>query len=163
VPSPSLALACLSAPCAGLLQATQAYLAGQRALAKELGEKGRWHGQQMQAAHSAAAARIFTARNPVAASEAAGLVAPGRVPTVDLHGLHVSEALERLEGVLLALMSGPGTAAKAGRPARLRVVVGVGQHGKVPAKLPVAVRQYLRGQGLAVSEPYAGLLEVELP
>jgi hypothetical protein len=45
-------------------QATQAYLAGDKALAKELGAKGRWHGAQMAAAHAAASDSIFRARNP---------------------------------------------------------------------------------------------------
>ena len=47
-------------------------------------------------------------------------------------------------------------------PRRLRVVVGVGQHGKVPARLPAAVRRYLQEQGISFSEPYTGLLEVSL-
>lgn len=45
------------------MQATQAFLAGDKALAKELGGKGRWHGQQMQAAHAEASEAIFTQRN----------------------------------------------------------------------------------------------------
>ncbi len=47
-------------------QATQAYLGGDKALAKELGAKGRWHAQQMAAAHSKASDAIFRARNPAA-------------------------------------------------------------------------------------------------
>ncbi len=46
-----------------LLQATQAYVAGQKALAKELGSKGRWHADQMRAAHSSASETIFNQRN----------------------------------------------------------------------------------------------------
>ncbi|GAB4816909.1 hypothetical protein N2152v2_003955 [Parachlorella kessleri] len=163
-------------------QATLAYLAGQRALAKELGEKGRWHGQQMQAAHREAAEGIFATRNPGTATgggpSAPAAAPPGRspssssspggVPTVDLHGLHVAEALEKLESVLLGLAPPAGVRGVVSRGGRgqggkLRVVVGVGQHGKVPARLPAAVRRYLQGQGLQVSEPYAGLLEVGLP
>ena len=129
----------------------------------------------MRAAHAAAAAGIFGRRNPGAAAAAGGASGGGGgggggVPTVDLHGLHVSEALEQLEGVLLGLL-GPagsgragagGSSRQAGRPL-LRVVVGEGQHGRVPSRLPAAVRQYLAGQGLRVSERYAGLLEVALP
>lgn len=145
---------------------------GQRALARELGRKGRWHGEQMAAAHRAAAARIFGARNPGATGAGGGAGArlaqqaqQGGVTTLDLHGLHVPEALEQLERVLVQLAHGGSrSAAAAGSgAARLRVVVGVGQHGRVPARLPAAVRQFLSGQGLAVAEPYGGLLEVVLP
>ena len=45
------------------MQATQAFLAGDKALAKELGGKGRWHADQMQAAHASASESIFKQRN----------------------------------------------------------------------------------------------------
>lgn len=143
------------------LQATQAYLAGNKRLARELGAKGRWHGEQMHAAHASAAAETFTRRNPGAAAAIAGGSGSGNgVQTVDLHGLHVSEALQLLESLLLQLQSGSGGSGSWAR--RLRVVVGAGTHGKVPARLPAAVRRYLQQQGLPFSEPYAGLLEISL-
>ena len=45
------------------LQATQAYLAGNKAAAKELGAKGREHSEQMKKAHAAASENIFQQRN----------------------------------------------------------------------------------------------------
>ena len=45
-------------------QATQAYIAGNKALAKELGAKGRWHAAQMASAHAQASSSIYRARNP---------------------------------------------------------------------------------------------------
>ena len=45
------------------MQATQAYLVGNKALAKELGAKGRQHSDQMKAAHAAASENIFLQRN----------------------------------------------------------------------------------------------------
>lgn len=45
------------------MQATQAYLVGNKALAKELGAKGRHHSDQMKAAHAAASENIFQQRN----------------------------------------------------------------------------------------------------
>ena len=46
-----------------MVQATQAFLAGDKSLAKELGAKGRQHAQQMQAAHASASEAIFMQRN----------------------------------------------------------------------------------------------------
>ena len=50
------------------MQATQAYLVGNKALAKELGAKGRHHSDQMKAAHASASESIFQQRNMRAAS-----------------------------------------------------------------------------------------------
>lgn len=49
--------------CGQCMQATQAYLVGNKALAKELGAKGRHHSDQMKAAHAAASENIFLQRN----------------------------------------------------------------------------------------------------
>jgi hypothetical protein len=46
----------------GLNQARQAYLSGNKALAKELSAKGQWHNEQMKAAHSKAGEAIFWQR-----------------------------------------------------------------------------------------------------
>jgi hypothetical protein len=43
-------------------QARQAYLTGNKALAKELSAKGQWHNEQMKAAHSKAGEAIFWQR-----------------------------------------------------------------------------------------------------
>ena len=45
-------------------QATQAYLEGDKALAKKLGASGRWHAAQMAKAHQLASEDIFRQRNP---------------------------------------------------------------------------------------------------
>lgn len=145
--------------------ATQAYLAGNKALAKELGAKGRWHNEQMKAAHATAAADTFSRRN--AAVFESSTLAAGRshrggvgnaeaeVPTIDLHGLHVSEALDHLEQTLEQLQRHSSVRS-------VRIVVGVGQHGKVPARLPAAVKRFLTDRRVSCREPYAGLLEVTL-
>lgn len=49
--------------CSSLVQATQAYQRGDKALAKELGIKGRLLNEQMKAEHATAAAAIFSSRN----------------------------------------------------------------------------------------------------
>ena len=51
-------------------QATQAYLAGNKALAKELGAQGRAANDAMKRAHAAASDRIYAARNGQVNSEA---------------------------------------------------------------------------------------------
>lgn len=130
----------------------QAYLAGNKALARELGAKGRQAGERMAAAHAAAADQLFERRNAPAVGGASG--GGSGVQTVDMHGLHVAEALARLDALVQQL--------QARRSRRLRVVVGLGQHGNVPARLPAAVRRWLGERGLPFSEPYAGLLEVQL-
>eukprot|EP00890_Picochlorum_soloecismus_P003165 jgi/Picsp_1/384/NSC_00382-R1_protein len=130
-------------------QATLAYLSGDRKLAKELGEKGRWHNMMMKRAHEEASHSIFTKRN---AAVLGSNVSAGDVPVLDLHGLHVAEA-EKILGEML-----DGYRSK--QIDKVRVVVGVGQHGKVHSRLPQAIKKYLAGAGLRWSELYAGMLEV---
>lgn len=148
------ALVDLSRRCRVLPQATQAFLAGHKALAKELGATGRWHGEQMQLAHDAAAARLFAQRNAAALQGSGAGSGSGGVPTVDLHGLHVAEALDIIDWMVAEQ--------RRRRSRRLRVVVGVGQHGHGGGRLPAAVRRHLEQQGLPFSETYEGLLEVVL-
>ena len=87
-------------------QATQAYLSGNKALAKELSRKGRSHAQAMASAHQEAAERIFAERN-------SNMQNRGNRPMLDLHGLHVAEALSMLQREL------PGCRSR-GIPARAR-------------------------------------------
>jgi hypothetical protein len=81
-----------------LVQATQAFQVGNKALAKELGAKGRWHADQMKEAHAHASSQIFLQRNgmgPGAVGRAPMCGGSGDQPALfDLHGLHVTEALD---------------------------------------------------------------------
>ncbi|KAK9846019.1 hypothetical protein WJX81_008534 [Elliptochloris bilobata] len=70
-------------------------------------------------AHAAAAAAIEHANN-----QGRGLAAD----TLDLHGLHIGEALDALERRLALLEAVPAAAAPGAVPAELRVVVGRGRH-----------------------------------
>ena len=47
------------------LQATKAYMAGSKALAKDLGAKGREQSELMKAAHVSASQAIYKHRNPI--------------------------------------------------------------------------------------------------
>ena len=158
VPGPLNPWACPPIPCCSTRpQATRAYQAGDRRLAKELGARGRWHNERMREAHEAAAAATFERRNAHAGATAThpgggGGGGKGGVTKLDLHGLHVSEACAQL-GRVLSRGSSSG---------RVRVVVGVGQHGKVPARLPAAVRAFLVERGVPFREVYSGVLEVSV-
>jgi hypothetical protein len=132
----------------------QAYLSGNKRLAKDLGAQGRWHNDSMKAAHAAAASEIFSRRN--AHASAAGTA------IIDLHGLHVNEALQQLARVLGGGAKGGGGGGRGGGHGKVQVVVGVGQHGKVPARLPSAVKRWLEERGCPYTEPFAGLLEVSV-
>lgn len=136
-------------------QATQAFLAGNKALAKELGQKGRMHNETMHALHAEAAKEIFQQRNrSLVSSHSTG--STNAIPILDLHGLHVREAIHHLDEAIQKLRK-----QSRGAPT-LRVVVGVGQHGSVPSRLPSSVKNALNEWGLMHREVYAGLLEVKL-
>ena len=133
-------------------QATQAFLAGNGALAKRLAAEGRRHAEAMFSAHSAAAETTFALRNE---SQADGAIA-----LLDLHGLHVREAVQMLRSRLPAMRKekGPGTV--------VQLVVGTGHHTvgeKTPARLPLAVQALLRDElRMRWRQRTAGLLEVTL-
>ncbi|KAJ0260229.1 Smr domain-containing protein [Hirschfeldia incana] len=134
-------------------QARQAYLVGNKALAKDLSAKGQLHNLQMKAAHEKAQEAIYRQRNPVGEG--------GSERMIDLHGLHVSEALQVLKQELSVLRS---TARATHERLQVYICVGTGHHtrgSRTPARLPVAVQRYLlEGEGLDYSEPQAGLLRV---
>ncbi|KAJ6847504.1 polyadenylate-binding protein-interacting protein 7-like [Iris pallida] len=135
-------------------QARQAYLIGNGALARELSRKGQLYNMQMKEAHGKARETIYRQRNPVG---------PGtrtQDPVIDLHGLHVNEAIHVLEHELRILR---GTARSAGQRLQVMVCVGTGHHTKgarTPARLPVAVEQFLVEEGLHFTQPQPGLLRV---
>ncbi|KAJ3695780.1 hypothetical protein LUZ60_001157 [Juncus effusus] len=133
-------------------QARQAYLIGNKALAKDLSVKGQLYNLQMKAAHGKAKESIFRQRNSG--------YAQGQVPLVDLHGLHVSEAIPILRQEISILRA---TARATGERVQLLVCVGTGHHTKgarTPARLPIAVEQFLLDQGLHFSQPQPGLFRV---
>lgn len=100
-------------------KATKAYLAGNKALAKDLGAKGRWCCDKMKECHAVAAEGIFQDRNKRFRNTKLG------VPQVlDLHGLHMSEASRILHRELECL-------SKLGKLQSVSVLVGTGHHTKV--------------------------------
>lgn len=82
---------------------------------------------------------------------------------IDLHGLHVSEAIHVLKQEFNVLRS---TARLAEQRLHVYICVGTGHHtrgSRTPARLPTAVQRYLlEEEGLEYSEPQPGLLHVVL-
>jgi DNA-nicking Smr family endonuclease len=131
-------------------QATLAYQSGNKALAKELGAKGRVANEAMKAAHAAASANIYTSRNTAHAQSAR---ASSGSRLLDLHGQHVPEALAILEAELARRSNG--------HAGKLQVLVGTGHHTKVAkARLPAAVEAFLQDRGVSFRQLQPGLLEV---
>ncbi|XP_076919319.1 polyadenylate-binding protein-interacting protein 7-like isoform X1 [Bidens hawaiensis] len=142
-------------------QARQAYLVGHKALAKELSVKGQLHNMQMKAAHEKAQESIYYQRNPASLDTHGN--GRGQERIIDLHGLHVNEAIHVLKRDLMTLRS---IARSAENRMQVYICVGTGHHTKgtrTPARLPVAVQRYLlEEEGLDYSEPQPGLLRVVL-
>ncbi|XP_060208619.1 polyadenylate-binding protein-interacting protein 7 [Lycium barbarum] len=139
-------------------QARQAYVIGNKALAKELSVKGQLHNMQMKAAHGKAQESIYRLRNP-ASSEMQGN-GRGQERIIDLHGLHVTEAIHVLKRELSVLRN---AARSADQRIQVYICVGTGHHTKgsrTPARLPISVQRFLLEEGLDYSEPQPGLLRV---
>ncbi|XP_074581663.1 polyadenylate-binding protein-interacting protein 7 [Curcuma longa] len=135
-------------------QARQAYLIGNKALAKELSFKGQLYNMHMKAAHEKAKEEIYRKRNK---SQSYG---GEQDRLIDLHGLHVTEALQVLNHELRTLRS---TARATRQRLHVMICVGTGHHTKgsrTPVRLPVAVEQYLLKEGIRFSQPQPGLLSV---
>ncbi|KAI8379067.1 uncharacterized protein BYT42DRAFT_496001 [Radiomyces spectabilis] len=117
-------------------RATEFYLNGDGAKAKAYSLKAKHYNRLMQEMHTEASRRIFEQRNQ---SEA----------FVDLHGLHVDEALDILEERLDKLKGYQGT---------IYIVTGTGHHSgstglsKKQSKLKPNVEQYLKDRNVVFAE-----------
>lgn len=131
-------------------QAAAAHNAGDGNAARALSKKGRWHNEQMHAAHAQAADTIQQTR----AHDA------GKHNMLDLHGLHVAEAVRAVRRAVQSARARKGAAG--GEPQSLRVVVGTGHHSHGGrARLAQAVESELGAQGITnITRPAAGLLSV---
>lgn len=80
---------------------------------------------------------------------------------IDLHGLHVSEAIHVLKRELAVMKN---AARSMDQRLLVYICVGTGHHtrgARTPARLPTAVQRYLlEEEGLDYSEPQPGLLRV---
>ncbi|XP_074486214.1 NEDD4-binding protein 2 [Sebastes fasciatus] len=139
----SLQLECFS-------KAAEAHKQGRKEVASFYAQQGHLHGQRMREANHRAAVQIFERVN-------ASLL-PNNV--LDLHGLHVTEALEHLGQVL----QDKTTDCEQGlcRP-QLTVITGRGNHSQGGvARIRPAVIDYLTNKHYRFTEPQPGLVYVSL-
>ncbi|KAI9592187.1 hypothetical protein BDF19DRAFT_339153, partial [Syncephalis fuscata] len=116
-----------------LHRAHEAYRQGKYAMAKRFSLLGQGHNAEMTKYHRMAAEQIFSARNQ-----------PGREAIIDLHGLHVDEAVYFLDARLWDL--------EAENTRRCFVFTGSGRHSAGRAKLLPAVLEYLVDEGFNVAD-----------
>jgi hypothetical protein len=127
---------------------------GNRSLARSLSAQGHEYNVRMKRCHYNAALQIFESRNPKSQ------IYHDRV--MDLHGLHVAEAVEFLSA-MLATLADDGIES-------IHVVTGSGHHSKGStgnARLLPAVERFLATEGYQFSpvadrRGYVGMLMVDL-
>ncbi|XP_020256938.1 polyadenylate-binding protein-interacting protein 7-like isoform X1 [Asparagus officinalis] len=142
-----------------LEQASQAYLIGNKALARELSEKGQFYNMQMKAAQLKDGGPIYHKRDPIS-YELQGYNRGGQDRVIDLHGLHVSDALHVLKHELNILKS---TVRSSGQQLQATILLVTGHHTsgtRVSPRLPMAVEQFLLDEGLPYTQSQPGLLHV---
>jgi hypothetical protein len=135
--------------------AVQAYMRGDGATAKELSRKGQMADLASKRAHMNASREIFENLNHHTMDSNFTL------GTVDLHGLHVKEAIDILEQVLASEMAEKYK--DENRVRTLNIITGLGRHStKGIAKLRPAVHDFLNHRGYSVREPFPGILQIKL-
>ncbi|KAJ8000458.1 hypothetical protein DPEC_G00180330 [Dallia pectoralis] len=131
-------------------KASEAYRQGRKDVASFYAEQGHLHGQKMREANHRAAAQIFERVN--------SSLLPQNV--LDLHGLHVDEALLHLEQVLEKKTTDcqQGVCCP-----QLSVITGRGNHSQGGvARIRPAVIAYLNTHSYRFTEPKPGLVLVSL-
>lgn len=131
-------------------KAAEAYKQGRKEVASFYAQQGHLHGHRMREANHRAAVQIFERVN--------SSLLPKNI--LDLHGLHVDEALEHLEQVL----HDKTTDCEQGlcRP-QLSVITGRGNHSQGGvARIRPAVIDYLTNKHYRFTEPTPGLVLVSL-
>jgi len=131
-------------------EATQAYLSGNGAAAKKLSEQGRYHDEKMKDLHAKAGKQIFLNRNRQF----------GNLLTIDLHGLHVKEAIEVLDQLFL----GNNQLIERGDKKKIvSIITGAGKHSlHGRARLKPTVKNFLRDHKITHTETQAGVFVVQI-
>jgi DNA-nicking Smr family endonuclease len=134
-------------------EAVVAYRANDKKLAKELGAKGREHNERMHKLHTQASEATLQARNPQLQS-GSGEASESRHQTLDLHGLHVTEAIQLVEEILHLPRD---------QSIVLFLIVGTGHHtfdGR--ARVRPSVLDLFKTHNIVWVEPQPGLLAIQL-
>jgi len=119
-------------------EAARAFQTGQRAAAKDLAARGHWHNAEMHKAHARGGEQIFSQRNALVGANA-----------IDLHGLHVKEAMTMLTQRIDALQR-QGIRS-------LFVITGAGKHSVTgTARIKQAVLKFCHERRLRYKEPQSG-------
>ncbi|XP_039607254.1 NEDD4-binding protein 2 isoform X2 [Polypterus senegalus] len=131
-------------------KAAEAYRRGMKDVATYYAQQGHLHGQHMKDAHYRAAIKIFERVN-------ASLL-PQNV--LDLHGLHVDEAIHHLKRVIQEKQT---EYQQCGGKPHLSVITGRGNHSQGGvARIRPAVIDYLTNHSFRFSEPKPGVLNIML-
>ncbi|KAJ6805578.1 polyadenylate-binding protein-interacting protein 7-like isoform X1 [Iris pallida] len=142
-----------------LEQVSQAYLIGNKALSRELSEKGQLYNLQMKAALQKAGETVHQQRNPFS-SQLHGYRQGAQERLIDLQNLHVSEALHVLKHELGVLRN---TVRSSGQLHQAMIRVGIDHNAKgtlISRRLQVAVEQFLLEEGIHYTQPRPGLLHI---
>jgi len=135
-----------------------AFSRGHGSLAAEMAAKGCEEHQALSRAHAEATLEIFRANNQSAPAIARGCI--------DLHGLHVAEAIHLLRFILARINRPRRHHAQSSMPVHaLSIITGVGYHtsgGVSKAKLGPAVVEWLRKKGYRYSNSGEGEVKVYL-
>ncbi|KAI1887635.1 hypothetical protein AGOR_G00192340 [Albula goreensis] len=131
-------------------KAAEAYRQGMKDVASFYAQQGHLHGQKMKEANDRAAMQIFERVNAT--------LLPQNI--LDLHGLHVDEALYHLKRVL---EDKTAEWQQGGCRPKLSVITGKGNHSQGGvARIRPAVIDYLTSHDYMFTEPKCGLLLVTL-
>ncbi|TNN69380.1 NEDD4-binding protein 2 [Liparis tanakae] len=132
-------------------KAAEAYKQGRKEVASFYAQQGHLHGQRMREANHRAAVQIFERVN--------SSLLPSNI--LDLHGLHVDEALQHLAQVLQDKTKGNCEQGLC-RP-QLSVITGRGNHSQGGvARIRPAVIDYLTNKHYRFTEPKPGLVLIPL-
>eukprot|EP00057_Strongylocentrotus_purpuratus_P004739 XP_003729344.1 PREDICTED: NEDD4-binding protein 2 [Strongylocentrotus purpuratus] len=129
-------------------KAAKAYRTGKKEHASYYSKQGRLQSMELKEANRRAAELILVQRKHVTGEN-----------KLDLHNLHVEEALQALQEVLIERQRNPSP----GQHRYLEVVTGQGKHSKMGvAKLKPAVCKFLEQKGYSFTAPNAGCLKVDV-
>ena len=137
------------------IRATEAYLAGNKAAARQLSLTAHQLNSQVSSLHSEAARTIFNQRNQHLYQNS-----NDKDVIIDLHGLHPTESIDILDESIKSLL---------GRKYRGKVVIvtGTGHHSRGRAKVLPVVRSHLEKCGwkprdASLSDGRGGMLIISI-